>query len=258
MDWKCKYCEQEFNFTLTSEKANHSRWCDKNPKRNNTENISKALQSRHNRLLGKVKDFSVTCTCCSKSFIVKEREKSFPSKKEYFCSRSCANKRIHTEEIKRKIANSLLTQKKEKRHCKYCNVQFEVLEKSTKRFCSIKCGSIYRYKDVDKNTLRYYRQQCAFDFSLNDFPEEFDFALIEKYGWYKAKNRGDNLGGVSRDHMVSVKYGWENNIDPKIISHPANCKLMVHGDNVRKHSNCDMTIDELNYKIKRWNLKYGA
>lgn len=30
---KCKYCELSFLNFKTSEKANHSRWCDKNPKR---------------------------------------------------------------------------------------------------------------------------------------------------------------------------------------------------------------------------------
>ena len=32
--WKCKHCQQEFNFTSFSEKGNHTKWCDKNPKRN--------------------------------------------------------------------------------------------------------------------------------------------------------------------------------------------------------------------------------
>ena len=31
--WKCQHCNQEFNFERSSEKANHSRWCDKNPKK---------------------------------------------------------------------------------------------------------------------------------------------------------------------------------------------------------------------------------
>ena len=37
--WKCKHCNNEFDFNTTSEKANHSRWCDYNPNRNNTENL---------------------------------------------------------------------------------------------------------------------------------------------------------------------------------------------------------------------------
>lgn len=30
--WKCKHCNQEFEFSTTSQKSNHCRWCVKNPK----------------------------------------------------------------------------------------------------------------------------------------------------------------------------------------------------------------------------------
>jgi hypothetical protein len=62
-----------------------------------------------------------------------------------------------------------------------------------------------------------------------------DGSLIEKYGWYKAKNNGNNLGGVSRDHMLSVSEGYKLSIDPYFLSHPANCKLMVHSENISKN-----------------------
>ena len=39
--------------------------------------------------------------------------------------------------------------------------------------------------------------------------------LIKKYGWYKAKNHGNNLNGISRDHMLSIADGFKNSIDPK-------------------------------------------
>ena len=31
--WKCKHCKQDFKNFSASQKANHSRWCDKNPKK---------------------------------------------------------------------------------------------------------------------------------------------------------------------------------------------------------------------------------
>ena len=42
--WICNHCHQEHAFTKTSDKANHSRWCTKNPKRNETENLGIAQQ----------------------------------------------------------------------------------------------------------------------------------------------------------------------------------------------------------------------
>ena len=49
--WKCKHCEQEFDFD-NSGKANHSRWCDKNPKKdeyrkpNSSSNAIEAMRKK--------------------------------------------------------------------------------------------------------------------------------------------------------------------------------------------------------------------
>ncbi len=112
--------------------------------------------------------------------------------------------------------------------------------------------------DEEKYKLRLirYRELCRFTFSLNQFPDEFDFKLIEEHGWYSAKNRGNNMGGVSRDHMYSVKEGFLNNIDPKIISHPANCRLVRQCDNASKRDSCSITLEELLKRIEEWNKKY--
>ena len=46
MSWQCKHCNQKFNFSSTSEKANHSRWCNplsriKHKKKCDTRRIEK-------------------------------------------------------------------------------------------------------------------------------------------------------------------------------------------------------------------------
>lgn len=84
--WKCKHCNQNFSYSFTSEKANHSRWCDKNPKRD-LWNKGQGVISK----FGAVKKFDVICESCNTSFTVKEREKLHPKREQYFCSRSCAN-----------------------------------------------------------------------------------------------------------------------------------------------------------------------
>jgi Mor family transcriptional regulator len=110
-----------------------------------------------------------------------------------------------------------------------------------------------KYEKSNAIGLARYRQLCEFKFNLNDYPDKFDFTLIEQYGWYKAKNRGNNLGGVSRDHMYSIKDGYINNIDPKIISHPANCNLIRHPENSKKRSNSSITLEELFKRINEWD-----
>jgi hypothetical protein len=121
---------------------------------------------------------------------------------------------------------------------------------------SIKSGKRkIKTKDIENN-YRDYRELCSFKFNLDDFKEEFDFGIIEKYGWYKAKNNGDNPNGVSRDHKVSVKYGFENKINPEVISHPANCQLMQQFKNSKKGRKISISIDELMNDINIWNEKY--
>lgn len=60
------------------------------------------------------------------------------------------------------------------------------------------------------------------------------------------------------DHMLSVKYGKSNRILPEIIAHPANCRLILQGDNSRKQANSCITYDELLIRISKWNSKYNS
>jgi hypothetical protein len=109
----------------------------------------------------------------------------------------------------------------------------------------------------NRSALENYRADCAFKFNLSDYPDEFDFTLIESHGWYKPKNRGDNLTGVSRDHAVSVRYGFDNQLPAHHLAHPANCVLMKHGENVSKGKKITMSYDDLLKRIKSWDEKYG-
>jgi very-short-patch-repair endonuclease len=96
----CKHCNLEFIMEADKSFANHVRWCNKNP--NSTDSKwSNGADSR----LGIFSDFSVNCCKCNKEFTVNEREKLFPKKEKYFCSRSCANSRTFTDE-----SNSLRSQ----------------------------------------------------------------------------------------------------------------------------------------------------
>lgn len=138
-------------------------------------------------------------------------------------------------------------------NCKQCG-SILPYNKRKQVFCNIDCKRVYDRKNMSEYQ-KYYRQ-CQFRFSLNDFPNEFEFSLIEEHGWYKAKNHGNNLNGVSRDHIYSIRDGYNNKIDSNIIKHPANCLLMTQSKNSSKHSKSNITLDELKNKINDWNLKY--
>jgi hypothetical protein len=90
--WKCKHCKQQFDFYRTTDKANHGKHCDKNPKREDSyKRLKKSLQNRFDNEFGKIENFEVVCNCCGNNFYIKERTKLFPTKQKYFCSRKCSN-----------------------------------------------------------------------------------------------------------------------------------------------------------------------
>ncbi len=203
------------------------------------------------------------CLNCDKEF-----ESSTHCQAKTCCSKTCAanySKSFYTEESRIKVSlkikekwedgtfDKLKTKEVFNKFCEKCGEPFSTKRKGRK-YCSNSCSISGRQKSTG---IIEYRNKCKFNFSLNDFPEEFDFSLIRENGWYSASNRGNNLGGVSRDHMVSVKFGFENNIDPKIIAHPANCRLLKHNENFKKLDKCSILLEDLLVKIKEWDLKYS-
>lgn len=63
-----------------------------------------------------------------------------------------------------------------------------------------------------------------------------------------------NTKGCVRDHLLSRWFGFENNIPVWIISHPANCEIILHAENVKRSMTNDdlITLEELLVKISNW------
>lgn len=196
---------------------------------------------------------------------------SLHNKPGIYCCRNCANSRgPRTEEFKLAVRNKLLGTKQSaetiksksgdnhpKRKgknlpqyriisCLNCNLEF-VSKRETHNFCSRLCYNLH-FEEI-RSDWEQYSISCRFNFNVYDYPNWFDLALIEEFGWYKASNKGNNLEGISRDHSYSLKEGFRNNIDPKIISHPANCVLMKQNENSKKKTKCNITIEELLERI---------
>jgi len=267
----CIICKKEFSIKgiHTHYQRTHGSIDEKNKygsgynHRYNDEKYKKAvnigINARFDKKLGILKQFLVSCEKCKNKFYVIEREFSFPKKEKYFCSRSCANSRIITDDHRKKTSETLKKNSITQISCLYCDMLF-IPSNKKRKYCSLHCSSIHRKNIKRKNILDFknYRADCSFKFNLKDYAEEFDFSIIEKYGWYKPKNRGNNLDGVSRDHIISVKYGFDNKISPSIISHPANCQIMKHTENISKYTKNNLTIEELIQKIEIWNKKYNS
>ena len=256
-EYVCDQCQAKFD--TFQAKANHVRW----KHLDNSNFYSKIreinLRTADNRF-GKIIEEEVECfhKKCNNSIEIKYREGR--KKEKYFCSPYCSRSYSSTSSpLKNEKISKKLTKEKATKICPFCEKIFSYHSRLDRKYCSYECNIGARrekYSLERKYTLKNYRSKSSFTFNLSDYPEEFDFALIEKYGWYKASNHGNNLTGVSRDHMVSVRFGFDNKIDPKIIGHPANCRLMVHSDNSSKNSGCSIRLEDLLERIKKWDKKY--
>lgn len=261
----CPYCNEKV-YGNKKVFANHIRWCKLNPKYDEIREgtIKKLKNEKVER-----KEHTLICPICGKEYNIKITD-SYWNRGKYkkTCSAECAKKLTAQKTNKKKknkkisisiqLYNESIGKKIEKKYCKYCGKEI-ISHKKNKVFCSQECHIKYKHEEYTKtaNALKCYRQQCRFQFALSDFPKEFDFKLIEENGWYAAKNHGDNLQGVSRDHMFSIKEGFKNKIDPYFISHPANCELLLQSKNASKHNKCSIDIEKLKERVAKWNEKYG-
>ncbi len=217
-------------------------------------NVSKkAIQNRCFRLkIQVITHKEIVCKQCSTVI------KDIVSSSREFCNNSCANTysnthRTHSQKTKNKISKSILeiNSKKikiekvsKKRKCRFCQ-KFEV-DKRYKTIC----------EDCRYDYYKAYRPSCEFIFNVYKFPKEFELSLLIGHGWYSASNKGNNLKGVSRDHLYSVRDGFINKVDCEILKHPANCKLILHNDNNKKSFNSSITLEQLLERIDLWNNKY--
>jgi hypothetical protein len=116
---------------------------------------------------------------------------------------------------------------------------------------TIKLSSKRYITDEEKLKRTIYKEQC--DFNLAGCIENVrGYDLLVKHGMYHRKT---NPGGVVRDHRISVNYGYKNNIDPKIISHPANCEFLLHSQNAKKSFKNSCTIENLLDDITKWDCE---
>ena len=218
---------------------------------------SLSCSSRYNNKISTEKKISkyniapTLCSCCASPL-------PYDKRKNKFCSISCST----THSNLKKDYTKFKPGPKPKEKFPFCSVKFYQC-KHTNRWYSNKNsdGTVRKCSPYIKTKKEKYYASARFKFNVYHFPNEFNLSLIEQHGWYTCPGRKrikepKNIAGVSRDHIISVSYGFANNIDPAIIAHPANCRILLHSDNKKKHSKCDLTLSELLSKIKLWDQKY--
>lgn len=232
----CQYCDKEFKVSAGST----GKFCSLSCSTANKNKISRTIR-KNNYILNPIR-----CSTCNNVL-------DYDKRNNKFCSNKCAA--IETNKVVRKRGP-------DKKTAPYCKVEYLWCEKTNQWYLNKnEKGFLRKCSPYVKSTKEEYYSKARFRFNVYDYPDEFDLNLIEHLGWYtcpgkKRKNLEKNVSGVSRDHIISVSYGYQHNIDPSIISHPANCRIIRHSENKKKSDSCNITLTELESKINSWNKKY--
>ena len=241
----CEACLKRFTASLSEHNRGNGRFCSLT-----------CSTTHHNRIRKEAKELNCVCSLpeCGTSFYrTIAKMKGAKATGLQFCSRVCKNKAHRTGGSIQPKHYGSHKPTYYKKQCELCNKDFETI-KPKGRFCSNACSSNHKNKIARqfRSDFRNYRLDSSFRFSINKYPNKFDFDLIKKYGWYSASNRGNNANGISRDHMFSVYDGFHNKIDPKLVGHPANCCLVQQSKNASKNKRSSITLEDLLERIKNW------
>lgn len=236
----CQYCQTLF----AVENGSTGKFCSLSCATTNKNKIATELKIVNYNNNPKL------CKCCNNPL-------DYMKKHNTFCTASCSG--TYTNSYK---DHSTIKHGPDQTIFPHSNIKFLWCEHTGQWYSNRNTnGSIRRCSPYVKTQKEKYYSNARFKFNVYHYPEEFNISLIDLHGWYacpskKRNNQPKNVSGVSRDHTISVSYGFDHNIDPTIISHPANCRIMLHSANKAKHGKCDMSLDELLDKIKLWNIKY--
>ncbi len=122
------------------------------------------------------------------------------------------------------------------------------------REANIKSGRWKALQKMDDISVYYRSSSFKHGFEYNILTTEDERKLLKENGVY---NNVKNRNGCVRDHLLSRRYGFENNIPTWIISHPVNCEIVTHSENLsrasRKEGDNLLTLEELLIRIAYYN-----
>jgi hypothetical protein len=129
--------------------------------------------------------------------------------------------------------------------CKFCN-QIFTTPKTHNQVC----------KHCQHLKWNNNKDQYSFKFNVYSYPELFNLELLTQVGWvsFGGKRGGTkNPTGLSRDHRVSVNEAKRFNYDPYYISHPCNCELITHIENMKKKTKSSISYEELVILVNKFD-----
>jgi len=138
------------------------------------------------------------------------------------------------------LTNKLSTTQKS--NPKYLNIAFLIEE-------TLATMLKEQYSIINKDTIFDYRKKASFYLCPEILPRVKGYNKLCKYGRYSTYNKE----GMTLDHRLSIKFGFDNDIPPYILAHPANCEFLSLKENSSKNKNCSMSYNELIKAIENWD-----
>lgn len=128
----------------------------------------------------------------------------------------------------------------------YCHVVLNIVAKKLNAIKSmlIEQGLLNQQLFLNRNVngISKYRYDARFTITPSNLETIKGYNLLLENGWYHPRN---NPTGVVKDHRVSIKFGYDNNISPLIIGNIKNCEFLKCSDNLIKKDSCSISIQEL-------------
>lgn len=106
----------------------------------------------------------------------------------------------------------------------------------------------YLYLKIGEGDIHRYRYMCRFKICLDNIHTIKGFDKLVTYGLYE---KNTNPNGVVKDHRISIKYGFDNNLSHDIIGNIANCEFLRYNENAIKSDKNAITINELLFEMKK-------
>jgi hypothetical protein len=102
---------------------------------------------------------------------------------------------------------------------------------------------------INKDNIYSYRKKASFNLYPDILHKIKGYDKLCKYGRFSARNKE----GMTLDHKLSIKFGYDNDIPPYILAHPANCEFLSLKDNSSKNKRCSISYHKLLHDIDVWD-----
>lgn len=208
----CKYCGKEYE--KASQLAGHCSHCQKHPNLEYHNIVAKRigdmLKDYHKNGNGnKLKIYNCTCNKCGKIYSLTIKESDFKNGRyTKYCSKSCANSRTHSSEVKDKISKGL--------HEYHIRTN---TERQPKR-CKV-CGEIYgtcKYPEICNHKVKsWWNNLISFGLDISKFGTE---------DIYNEYNKVKNI--LYTEYII-------NELSPKDIYDKYNCSTYINHNETILH-----------------------